>query len=99
MKAKQNTTVDASHAEMFRGASQSAGDQVLAITQGQKTGKPRRPFMCMLTGSMTRENAVKALGQHISRHEWALAQQHCIFPGVGQPVAAVPHSKLKVDKE
>jgi hypothetical protein len=48
---------------------------------------------------MTRENAAKALDQHILRHEWALARQHYLFPGVGQPVAAVPHSKLKVDKE
>jgi hypothetical protein len=92
MKAKQNTTVDASHAEMFRGVSQSAGDQVLTIMQGRKPGKPRRPFMCMLNGSVMRNKVVKALGQHISRHEWVLTRQHFILPGDGQPVAAVPNS-------
>ncbi len=52
----------------------------------QRKGKYARPLVSFFVDKMSRLEACRLIGRKITKNEWALAQKHRLYPGVGNPV-------------
>jgi hypothetical protein len=65
----------------------AVGKEVAELVKNKKP-KQSRQFLSLLCRHMTRNEASKSVGRGISKNEWAAARQHCLYPGIGEPLQA-----------